>query len=193
MNFEFTKEQEMIRQMVRDFANDVIAPRAIEIDRDAKFPKDIFDQMGELGLLGLPIEEEWGGAGAGTIAYALAVEEIGRVCGSTGLSYAAAVSLGASPLAMFGTEEQKERYLKPLAEGKALGAFGLTEPNAGSDAGGTRTTAIEDGNDYLINGEKCFITNASFAETLIITAVTGKDTRGKNIISAIIVPTNTDG
>src|SRR5699024_1536932 len=104
MNFEFTKEQEMIRQMVRDFANDVIAPRAIEIDRDAKFPKDLFDQMGELGLIGLPILEENDGAGADTISYALAVEEIGRVCGSTGLSYAAAVSLGASPINMFGTE-----------------------------------------------------------------------------------------
>src|SRR5690625_331197 len=193
MNFEFTKEQEMIRQMVRDFANDVIAPRAIEIDRDAKFPKDIFDQMGELGLLGLPIPEEYGGAGADTISYALAVEEIGRVCGSTGLSYAAAVSLGASPINMFGTETQKKTYLQPLAEGRALAAFGLTEPNAGSDAGGTKTTAVLEGDQYVINGEKCFITNASFAETLIVTAVTGKNEKGRNVISAFIVPTNTKG
>lgn len=193
MNFELTKEQKMIRQMVRDFANDVIAPRAIEIDTEAKFPKDIFDQMGELGLLGLPLPEEYGGSGADTISYALAVEEIGRVCGSTGLSYAAAVSLGASPINMFGTEEQKEKFLRPLAEGKALGSFGLTEPNAGSDAGGTKTTAVLEGDEYVINGEKCFITNASFAEVLIITAVTGKNEKGRNIISAIIVPTDTPG
>src|SRR5699024_823436 len=193
MNFELTKEQKMIRQMVREFANDVIQPRAIEIDTKAAFPKDIFDQMGELGLLGLPFSEEYGGSGADTISYALAVEEIGRVCGSTGLSYAAAVSLGASPINMFGTEEQKEKFLRPLAEGQALGSFGLTEPNAGSDAGGTKTTAVLEGDEYVINGEKCFITNASFAETLIITAVTGKNENGRNIISAIIVPTDTPG
>lgn len=193
MDFSFTKEQEMIRDMVRDFANNVIKPRAIEIDQKAEFPKDIFDQMGELGLLGLPFPEEYGGSNADTISYALAVEEIGRVCGSTGLSYAAAVSLGASPINMFGTEKQKEEFLTPLAEGKALGAFGLTEPNAGSDAGGTKTTAVEDGDDFIINGEKCFITNASYAKTIIITAVTGKREDGRNIISAIIVPTDTEG
>jgi len=193
MNFEFTKEQEMIRKMVRDFAENVIKPRAIEIDKEAKFPKDIFDQMGELGLMGIPFPEQYGGSGGDTISYALAVEEIGRVCGSTGLSYAAAVSLGASPINMFGTEEQKEQFLIPLAEGKALGSFGLTEPNAGSDAGGTKTTAVLDGDEYVINGEKCFITNASFAKTLIITAVTGKNEKGRNIISAIIVPTDATG
>jgi len=193
VNFEFTKEQEMIRKMVRDFAENVIKPRAIEIDTEAKFPEDIFKQMGELGLMGIPFPEEYGGAGGDTISYALAAEEIAKVCGSTGLSYAAAVSLGASPLYMFGTEEQKQQYLVPLAEGRALGSFGLTEPNAGSDAGGTKTTAVEDGDDFIINGEKCFITNASFAETLIITAVTGKNDKGRNIISAIIVPTNADG
>lgn len=193
MNFELTKEQEMIRKMVRDFAERVIQPRAIEIDKEAKFPLDIFKQMGELGMMGIPFPEEYGGSGGDTIAYALAVEEIGRVCGSTGLSYAAAVSLGASPIYMFGTEEQKREYLEPLAKGEALGAFGLTEPNAGSDAGGTKTTAVLEGDDFVINGEKCFITNASYAKTLIITAVTGKNERGRNIISAIIVPTNTKG
>ncbi|HLS65546.1 MAG TPA: acyl-CoA dehydrogenase family protein [Pseudogracilibacillus sp.] len=193
MNFELTKEQQMIREMVRDFAKNVIEPRAIDIDREASFPKDIFDQMGELGIMGIPISEEWGGAGGDTVSYALAVEEIGRACGSTGLSYAAAVSLGASPLQMFGTDEQKEKYLVPLASGKALGAFGLTEPNAGSDAGGTKTTAVIEDGEFVINGEKCFITNASYAETLIITAVTGKRDDGRNIISAIIVPTDTKG
>lgn len=179
--------------MVRDFAENVIKPRAIEIDTEAKFPIDIFDQMGELGLMGIPFPEKYGGSNGDTISYALAVEEIGKVCASTGLSYAAAVSLGATPIYAFGTDEQKEKYLKPLAEGKALGAFGLTEPNAGSDAGGTQTTAVADGDEFVINGEKCFITNASYAQTIIITAVTGKDDRGKNIISALIVPTDAIG
>lgn len=193
MNFELTKEQEMTRKMVRDFAEDKIQPRAIEIDTKAEFPEDLFKEMGELGLLGIPFPESVGGSGGDTISYALAVEEIGRVCGSTGLSYAAAVSLGASPIYVFGTEEQKEKFLKPLAEGKALGSFGLTEPNAGSDAGGTKTTATLEGDEYVINGEKCFITNASYAQQIIVTAVTGKDDRGKNIISALIVPTDTPG
>ena len=193
MNFELTKEQTMIQTMVRDFAQNVIEPRAIEIDKEAKFPADIFREMGELGLMGIPFPETYGGSDGDTLSYAIAVEEIGGVCGSTGLSYAAAVSLGASPIYYFGTEEQKETYLTPLAQGEALGSFGLTEPNAGSDAGGTKTTAVEDGDDYLINGEKCFITNASFAKTIIVTAVTGKDDRGKNIISAIIVPTDIEG
>ncbi len=193
MNFELTKEQAMIKKMVRDFAEEVIRPRAVEIDTKAEFPSDIFDQMGELGLLGIPFPDEYGGSGGDTVSYALAVEEIGRVCGSTGLSYAAAVSLGASPLYYFGTDEQKETYLKPLASGKALGSFGLTEPNAGSDAGGTKTTAIIDGEDYIINGEKCFITNASFAKIIIVTAVTGKNEQGKSMISSIIVPADTKG
>ncbi|WP_339227880.1 acyl-CoA dehydrogenase family protein [Oceanobacillus sp. FSL K6-2867] len=193
MNFELTKEQVMIKKMVRDFAEEIIRPRAIEIDTKAEFPSDIFDQMGELGLLGIPFPEEFGGAGGDTISYALAVEEIGRVCGSTGLSYAAAVSLGASPLHYFGNDEQKQTYLKPLAAGEALGSFGLTEPNAGSDAGGTKTTALIDGDDYIINGEKCFITNASFSKIIIVTAVTGKNEQGRSMISSIIVPADTKG
>lgn len=193
MNYELSEEQKMIQSMVREFANDVIRPRAMEIDVEAKFPEDIFEEMGKLGMLGIPFPEEYGGSGGDTISYALAVEEVGRACGSTGLSYAAAVSLGATPIYMFGTEEQKQEYLVPLASGKALGSFGLTEPNAGSDAGGTQTTAVVDGDEFVINGEKSFITNASFARSLIVTAVTGKDDRGKNIISAIIVPTDTPG
>jgi len=193
MNYELTEEQRMIQNMVREFANDVIRPRALEIDVEAKFPEDIFKEMGKLGMLGIPFPEEYGGSGGDTISYALAVEEVGRACGSTGLSYAAAVSLGATPIYMFGTEEQKQEFLVPLASGEALGSFGLTEPNAGSDAGGTQTTAVEDGDDFVINGEKSFITNASFARSLIVTAVTGKNDRGRNIISAILVPTDTEG
>ncbi|WP_018130523.1 acyl-CoA dehydrogenase [Effusibacillus pohliae] len=193
MNFDLTKEQQMIRDMVRDFAENEIAPKAAEIDRTAKFPLDIFQKMGKLGLLGIPFPEEYGGVGGDTVSYALAVEEIGRACGSTGLSYAAAVSLGASPIYYFGTEEQKQKYLIPLASGQALGAFGLTEPNAGSDAGGTQTKAVLEDDEYVINGSKCFITNASYAKTVIITAVTGKTPAGKNIVSALIVPTDTPG
>lgn len=193
MDFELTKEQAMIQRMVRDFAQETIKPRAIEIDKYAEFPLDIFEKMGELGILGIPFPEEYGGSGGDTLSYALAVEEVAKVCGSTGLSFAATVSLGASPIYYFGTEEQKERFLKPMAEGNALGSFGLTEPNAGSDAGGTKTTATEEGDDYIINGEKCFITNASYAKTIIVTAVTGKNDKGKNIISAIIVPTDSEG
>ncbi|GAA0462173.1 acyl-CoA dehydrogenase [Alkalibacillus silvisoli] len=193
MNFTLNEEQEMTRKMVRDFAEAKIQPRAVDIDVKAEFPEDIFKEMGELGLLGIPYPEEYGGSGGDTVTYALAVEEIGRVCGSTGLSYAASVSLGSSPIYQFGTEEQKKKYLVPLAQGKALGSFGLTEPNAGSDAGGTKTTAKSDGDDFIINGEKCFITNASYAKQIIVTAITGKDDRGKNIISAIVVPTDTNG
>ncbi|UOR12588.1 acyl-CoA dehydrogenase [Halobacillus amylolyticus] len=193
MNFELTKEQEMTRKMVRDFADRVIRPRAVDIDVNAEFPKDIFDEMGRLGLLGIPFPEEYGGSGGDTITYALAVEEIAKVCGSTGLSYAAAVSLGASPLYYFGTEEQKQKYLTPLAKGETLGSFGLTEPNAGSDAGGTQTRAVLQGDHYVINGEKCWITNAEYAETITVTAVSGQREDGKNIISAFIIPKDTPG
>ncbi|MFI8649689.1 acyl-CoA dehydrogenase family protein [Bacillus velezensis] len=193
MNFQLTKEQQMVREMVRDFAKNEIAPKAHEVDQSAIFPIDTFKKIGELGLLGIPFPEEYGGAGGDTISYAAAVEEIGKACGSTGLSYAAAVSLGASPLYYFGTEQQKQEHLVPLASGKALGSFGLTEPNAGSDAGGTQTKAEKKGDDYVINGEKCWITNANYARTVIVTAVTGKNSAGKPIISALIVPTDTPG
>lgn len=193
LSYELTEEQKMIQMTAREFANDRIKPRAIDIDVNASFPEDIFTELGTLGFMGIPFPEKYGGSGGDTISYALAVEEIGRACGSTGLSYAAAVSLGASPILMFGTEEQKQEHLVPLASGNALGSFGLTEPNAGSDAGGTETTAILDGDEWVINGEKSFITNASFARTIIVTAVTGKNEKGRNIISAIIVPTDVSG
>ncbi|ANB60382.1 acyl-CoA dehydrogenase [Anoxybacteroides amylolyticum] len=193
MNFALTKEQQMIKEMVREFAEKEIVPNAAKWDEEAYFPVEVFKKMGELGLLGIPFPEQYGGSGGDTISYAIAVEEIGRACGGTGLSYAAAVSLGASPIYYFGTEEQKQQWLVPMAKGETLGAFGLTEPNAGSDAGGTRTRAVLDGDEYVINGEKCWITNAGHARQVIVTAITGKDERGKNIISAIIVPTNTPG
>ncbi|QKS70721.1 acyl-CoA dehydrogenase family protein [Paenalkalicoccus suaedae] len=193
MDFSLTKEQRMVQEMVRDFAKKEIEPLADEIDQKERFPEEIFKKLGELGLLGIPFPEEYGGSGGDTISYILAVKEIGKICGSTGLSYAAAVSLGASPLYAFGTEKQKQEHLIPLAEGKSLGAFGLTEPNAGSDAGGTRTKAEKKGDHYVINGEKCWITNAQFARTIIVTAVNGVDEKGKKKISAFIVPTDAKG
>ncbi|MGG3988779.1 acyl-CoA dehydrogenase [Bacillus smithii] len=193
MNFELTKEQQMIREMVSDFAEKEIKPYARELDQKAEFPYETFKKMGELGLLGIPFPEKYGGSGGDTISYCIAVEEIGKACGGTGLSYAAAISLGASPIYYFGTEEQKKQWLVPMAKGETLGSFGLTEPNAGSDAGGTRTTAILDGNEYVINGEKCWITNAGFARQVIVTAVTGRRDNGRPIVSAIIVPTSTPG
>jgi alkylation response protein AidB-like acyl-CoA dehydrogenase len=193
MDFSFTKEQLMIKEMVRDFAEKEIAPIAEEVDRTGDFPIKNFKKMGELGLLGIPFPEEYGGSGGDTMSYILAVEEIGKACGSTGLSYAAAVSLGASPIYAFGTEEQKKEHLTPLAKGESLGAFGLTEPNAGSDAGGTRTKAELKGDRYVINGEKCWITNTSYARTVIVTALNGVDEKGKKKISAFIVPTNSKG
>ncbi|MBK5458582.1 MULTISPECIES: acyl-CoA dehydrogenase [unclassified Peribacillus] len=193
MDFSLTKEQQMIKDMVRDFAEKEIKPIAIELDAKSMFAADVFKKMGKLGLLGIPFPEEYGGSGGDTISYAIAVEEIGKACGGTGLSYAAAVSLGASPIYYFGTEEQKQKYLIPITTGETLAAFGLTEPNAGSDAGGTRTTAVLEGDEYVINGEKTWITNASYSRTVTVTAVSGKDSRGKNIISAFIVPTDTPG
>nr|WP_275899588.1 acyl-CoA dehydrogenase family protein [Bacillus piscicola] len=188
-----TNEQTMVRDMVRDFAQQEVAPKAQELDRSAHFPEETFHKMGEMGLLGIPFPEKYGGAGADNISYMLAVKEIGRACGGTGLSYAAAVSLGASPIYYYGTEAQKEKYLVPITSGETLGAFALTEPNAGSDAGGTETKAILKDGHYVINGEKCWTTNAQYSKTVIVTAVTGRDSQGKNIISALIVPTDAKG
>lgn len=193
MNFELTKEQLMIKEMVSDFAEKEIKPHARELDETSTFRHETFKKMGELGLMGIPFPEEYGGSGGDTISYAIAVEEIGKACGGTGLSYAAAISLGASPIYYFGTEEQKQEWLVPMAKGETLGSFGLTEPNAGSDAGGTRTKAVLEGDEYIINGEKCWITNAGYARQLIVTAVTGEREDGKKIISSIIVPTETPG
>lgn len=188
MNFDLTSEQEMIKRMIRQFADEVVAPGAIERDRTKKFPLEIFQKLAEMGIMGLPFPEEYGGGGADTVSFAIVVEELSRACGSTGITYSAHISLGGAPLYLFGTEEQKQKYLTPICTGDSFGAFGLTEPNAGSDAGGTRTSAKEEKGEFIINGNKCFITNASFANHLAITALTGEKE-----ITAIIVPTNTAG
>jgi alkylation response protein AidB-like acyl-CoA dehydrogenase len=193
MDFRPTEEQRMIREMVRDFAEHEIMPIASEIDKEGRFPFETFKKMGELGIMGLPWPEEYGGAGADTVCYAIATEEISRACGSHGLSYAAHVSLGSSPIYLFGTEEQKMKYLTPLARGGAFGALGLTEPEAGSDAGGTRTTAVLDGNEWVINGAKSLITNGPIAATVITVAKTDPTARGSHGISTFIVEADRPG
>jgi alkylation response protein AidB-like acyl-CoA dehydrogenase len=192
MQFDLNEEQELIRRSVREFAEKEIAPKARHVDETGEFPADTFAKMGQLGLMGLPFPEEFGGAGADTISTAIAVEEVARACGSTGLAYAAHMGLGSAPIAMFGTQEQKERFLKPAAEGKYMAAFGLTEPQAGSDAGATRTTAALEGDEWVINGQKMWITNAPVAGHIIVTAMTDKE-KGKKGISALIVPQGAAG
>jgi alkylation response protein AidB-like acyl-CoA dehydrogenase len=196
MNFDLSDDQLAIQQLCRDFAREEVAPRAEAMDRDAAFPYDLVHKMAELGLFGLPFPEEYGGAGADTISYALAVMEIARADASTGITLAAHVSLGASPFYYFGTEEQKQKYLVPLAQGKMLWGFGLTEPNAGSDAGGTQTRAEQNGDGtWTVNGTKAFITNSGTDMTggTTITAVTGKDEKGRSEITNFLVPQDTPG
>lgn len=192
LNFDLTDEQQMIRKMMREFADEVVAPGAIERDRTKEFPKEIFKQLSDMGVMGLPFPEQYGGGGGDTISFAIVTEELSRACASTGITYSAHISLGGAPLYLFGTEEQKEKYLTPICKGETFGAFGLTEPNAGSDAGGTQTTAREEGDEFVINGSKVYITNASHAKHLALTAITGQE-NGKKEISAIIVPTNSEG
>jgi short-chain 2-methylacyl-CoA dehydrogenase len=195
MNFDLSDEQKAIQALCNDFAREVVAPAAEELDREARFPYEIVAKMAELGLMGLPFPEAYGGAGADTVSYALAVMELARADASVAITLAAHVSLGASPFYLFGTEEQKQRYLVPLARGEKLWGFGLTEPNAGSDAGATQTRAeLRDGR-WIINGTKAFITNSGTDLTggTTITAVTGRDERGRNEISNLIVPQETPG
>jgi short/branched chain acyl-CoA dehydrogenase len=195
MNFDLSDEQKAIQALCRDFAREVVAPAAEELDREARFPYEIVAQMAELGLMGLPFPEEYGGAGADTIGYALAVMELARADASVAITLGAHVSLGASPFYLFGTEAQKQQYLVPLARGEKLWGFGLTEPNAGSDAGATETKAeLRDGR-WIINGTKAFITNSGTDITggTTITAVTGTDERGRSEISNLIVPQDTPG
>jgi butyryl-CoA dehydrogenase len=192
VDFELTEEQRMIRKMVRDFAEKEIAPIAEETDKTGQFPWEIIRKMGQLGFMGLPFSEEYGGAGADTISYAIAMEEISRVCGSTGITLAAHISLATFPIYQFGSEEQKRKYVPKLASGEWIGAFGLTEPGAGSDAGGTKTQAVLDGNEWVINGQKCFITNGSIADVVVLTAVTDPE-KGSRGISSFIVEKGTPG
>ncbi|PID04067.1 MULTISPECIES: acyl-CoA dehydrogenase [unclassified Sporosarcina] len=192
MNFDLTDEQQMVRKLVRDFAEAEVEPGADERDRTGEFPKEIFEKFSELGLMGLPFPEEYGGGGADTTSFAIVTEELSRVCASTGITYSAHISLGGAPIHLFGTPEQKKKYLMPICTGESFGAFGLTEPNAGSDAGGTETTAVLDGDEWVINGSKCFITNASYAKHLAVTAITDRS-KGMNGISAFIVPTDVPG
>lgn len=192
MNFDLTPEQAAIRKLINEFAQAEVAPGAIERDINGEFPQEIIQKMAELDLLGLPFPEEYDGGGADTVSYALVVEELSRACASTGITYAAHISLGCSPIYLFGTKEQKEKWLAPMCQGKFLGAFGLTEPNAGSDAGGTKTTAKLDNGEWVINGSKCYITNASYAGCVTATCVTEKD-KGSKGISSIIIPTGTPG
>ena len=186
------EEHLQVRDMVRKFSEDVVAPRARELDETETFPHDAVKQMAELGLLGLPYPEKYGGAGMDTLCYAIAVEEVARVCASTAITLAAHVSLGCGPVYGSGTEEQKLRFLTPMAKGEVLGAFGLTEPNAGSDAAGTQTRAVREGDHYRVNGSKIYITNASYAKYITFTAVTDP-TLGSNGIGALIMDTATKG
>jgi len=195
VNFDLSDEQRAIVSLCREFARDQVAPRAAAMDRDQAFPYDLVAAMAELGLFGLPIPERYGGAGADTVSFVLAVMEIAAVDASTAITLAAGVSLGAMPFLLFGTEEQKQRYLVPLAQGKMLWGFGLTEPSAGSDAGAIQTRAeLRDGT-WVINGTKSFITNSGTAITggTTITAVTGRGDDGEPEISNLIVPQETPG
>ena len=192
MDFQFTEEQRMIKEMVRDFAEKEIAPRAAEIDLSDEFPHDIFKRMGELGLLGIPFAEAYGGAGGDYLSLLIAMEEIARVSGTVAIILDAHTSLCCEPIYLFGSEEQKKKYLPSLLNGKKIGAFGLTEPQAGSDAGATRTRAVCDGDQWVINGEKIFITNGSLADVLVVTARTDPNL-GTHGISSFIIEKGTPG
>ncbi len=194
MDFDFTEEQEDFRKAVREFAEEVVAPRAEEMDRQQELPLDIVKQMGELGLFGLPFSEEYDGQGADFTTLCIAIEELARVDSSIAITLEAGVGLGANPINAEGTEEQKRKWLAPMCRGEILGAFGLTEPGGGTDAGSTKTTArLEDG-QWVINGAKAFITNSGteISKVVTITAVTGEQD-GRKEISAIIVPSETPG
>lgn len=186
MNFVLTPEQENIHKLVREFATQVIAPTAAERDEKELFDRTIFDEMGKIGILGLPYPEEYGGAGADFLSYAIAVEEISRACASTGIGLSVHVSLCSWPIFKYGSEEQKQQYLRPLAEGKKLGAFGLTEPNAGTDAAAGLSTASKDGDTYVLNGSKIFTTNGGEAETYVVFAATNKAAGPKGISAFIL-------
>lgn len=192
MDFRLNEEQEMMRRMVRDFAQKEIAPFVPVMEETDQFPRQILKKMGEMGLMGIPIAEEWGGAGADFISYILAIHEISKVSATVGVILSVHTSVGTNPILYFGTEEQKRKYVTKLASGEYLGAFALTEPHAGSDASSIRTTAVKKGDEYILNGNKVFITNGGEADTYIAFAVTDS-TKGTKGISAFIVDKDTPG
>ena len=192
MQTELNEEQRLLRETVRQFADEVVAPRAKEIDVTGDFPRSFFDQAGELGLAGVSVSEDYGGAGMDPISYCLVIEEISRVCASSGVILSVNNSLVCNPIETFGTEAQKQQFLKPLAQGKLLGCFGLTEPGAGSDPSAIRTSAVRDGDDYVINGNKLFITNGTNADVALIFATIDPQLRHKGL-TAFIVPVETPG
>jgi alkylation response protein AidB-like acyl-CoA dehydrogenase len=193
MNFELPNEHRMIRDTVREFCEAEIEPIAQEIEDEHRFPEEVFAELGKLDLMGVPVAEEYGGAGGDYLMYALVAEELGRVSGAIGLSYVAHTSLGAKPIEMFGTEAQKEEWLRPLAEGEEMGAWALTEPSSGSDASDMDTTAEKDGDEYVINGTKQFITNANVANSVLVKAVTEPGAGYDGISTFIVDPRNDDG
>jgi len=194
MDFDLTDEHKMIRDMSRDFAEEVIAPRGEEMERTGEYPYDILDQMAELGMMGIPFPEEYGGSGGDWVGMHVCIEEISRGDITLGALLDVTTSVAGQEIYVFGTEEQKQRWLIPIAQGKAIGAFGLTEPDSGSDAGSLRTTAVQEGDEWVLNGTKQFVTNIGLknASVLLVAAKTGKDKNG-NIISAFIVPKDTPG
>ena len=192
MHFKLSEEHEMIRKMVRDFAKNEVAPTAAERDEEERFDRALFDQMAELGLTGIPWPEEYGGIGSDYLAYVIAIEELSRVCASTGVTLSAHTSLAGWPIFKFGTEAQKQKYLRPMAEGKKIGAYGLTEPGSGSDAGGMKTIAKRDGDHYILNGSKIFITNGGIADIYVVFALTDPESKQRGT-SAFIVESDTPG
>lgn len=196
MDFTLSKEHEMARQLFKDFAEKEVKPLAQEVDETEQFPRVTVDKMAKYGFLGIPVPKEFGGQGCDPLTYAMCVEELSKVCGTTGVIVSAHTSLCCDPIQTYGTPEQKEKYLIPLAKGEKLGAFGLTEPGAGTDAQGQQTKAVLDGDEWILNGSKCFITNGKEADVYVIFAVTGKiEKRGKMLkeISAFIVEKGTPG
>lgn len=186
MLFELNKEQTMIRQLFRDFAETEVKPLAAEIDESERFPDETVEKMAKAGFMGIPYSREYGGQGCGTLMYAMCVEELSRVCGTTGVIVSAHTSLCCDPIVKYGTKEQQEKYLPDLLSGKKIGAFGLTEPNAGTDAAGQQTKAVLEGDHYILNGTKIFITNGGKADVYIVFAMTNKELGTKGI-SAFIV------
>lgn len=192
MDFTLTKQQEMVRTLMKEFTVNEVAPLAAEVDAEEKFPKDTVKKMAKYQMMGIPFPKKYGGAGADYISYAIAVEELSKACATTGVVLSAHTSLGASPIYYFGTEEQKEKYLVPLAKGEKIGAFGLTEPNAGTDSAAQQTIAELDGDNYILNGSKVFITNGGEADIYIVFAMTDKK-KGNHGITAFIVESNFKG